>query len=160
MEKFKFSLERVLSWRRLEARLAENELQRLNAELAALIANATRIAAEREQAAIELISARNATGAALAHLGAYERAAAAEIGRLKLQRSALQGKVEAQLKVVSDRARAVRLLEKLKEQRLKTWQFESNREIEQLAAEAHLFSLRNKQDRSSKTAPLRSRLVR
>jgi flagellar export protein FliJ len=146
MQKFKFPLERVLAWRKLEARLAENELQRLNAELAKLAADASRVAAEREQAALELVTGRGATGEALSYLGSYERAADSRIGRLKLQRTVLQGKVESQLKIVSTRARAVRLLEKLKEQRMKSWQFESNREIEQLAAEAHLFALRNKRN--------------
>jgi len=141
MTSFRFSLERVLHWRRVQLELAENELQRRVAALEEL---------DRERADLEAAAIRTEVqvrkwsplaGRDLAALAGFRAHVKNEERRLARRRAERQQQVAAQQQVLLEARRRCRLLERLRERRLAEWQRESDREIEQFAAESHLAAL-------------------
>jgi hypothetical protein len=136
MKRFQFPLGRVLDWRRLQARIAENRLDALLAEGRALAA-ADRAKASEQAEAEGGVRSGAATGQELAALDAFRKRTAAERERIAKERSANAQKVNAQMRVAAQRRRDVKLLEKIRGQRFEAWTREAEREIEQQAEEAH-----------------------
>ena len=138
MKAFHFSLERVLEWHAAQLLVEEAELRRIGAQAVAL-----------ERAAVSLDEARTAaengvrlltpiSGSDLKALAAYRLTAE------KRRQMLLEKLIETQKQVVAQRGRLMearrkhRLVEKLRERRLTEWTMESNREIEQNAADSYL----------------------
>lgn len=142
MKKFNFTLERVLEWRRMQARQEEVKLERLNGELHALDARRDALRDQRRQAEAELrertASAGPAlTGEDLSALSAFQTFTAAELRRLAEARARCQEQVEIQTQVLVAHRRNAKLFETLKQRRLTVWLRESEREISQQAEESH-----------------------
>ena len=140
MKKFSFALDRVLEWRRAQARREEMKLERLYAELSALDASQ---AALREQLQQAETGVRSRTGPAiygedLRALSAFQSYAAAEHGRIAQARSRCEQQIAAQTRILTLLRRNVKLLEKLKDRRVTAWSREEEREIGQQAEESHL----------------------
>lgn len=138
MKTFSFPLGRVMDWRHTQARLEESKLERLYAERRGIDAREAALTKERSQAQAAVLGATSVTGAELAALGTFQRFAVAEHTRLEKVRADCSGRIAAQLQVVTSKRRDVRLLERLKQQRLKTWEREYGREIDAQADEAYL----------------------
>ncbi len=142
MKKFSFTLERVLEWRRAQARREEVKLERLYGELNALEGRRNALREQRQQAEAELRERPARAGSALTGedlgaLSAFQTFAAAELGRLAHARAQCQQQIQIQTQVLVARRRNAKLFEMLKQQRLTAWQQESEREISQLAEESH-----------------------
>ena len=141
MKKFEFPLDRVLDWRRTQARLEESKLERLRADLHAIESQLAEAVRVRQESARELITAKSVTGMELAALDDFRQASATECAKLE-QASAEAGKrVTDQLVVVTAKRRDVKLLENLRTRRLDAWNSELNREIELEAGELFLAHL-------------------
>jgi flagellar export protein FliJ len=138
MKKFRFPLSRVMDWRRTQARIEESKLERLFTELREIDARVTELNEERTGSEMALIAAPSNTGADLAALGAFQRFAIVEQGRLAVKRAECAQRIAAQTQAVVARRRDVRLIEKLKERRLETWRADFGREIDAQAEEAYL----------------------
>ncbi len=141
MKKFEFPLDRVLDWRRTQARLEESKLERLRADLRAIesqLADAVRV---REESARELITAKSVTGMELAALDDFRQASATECAKLAQASAEAVKRVTDQLVVVTAKRRDVKLLENLRTRRLDAWNSELNREIELEAGELFLAHL-------------------
>ena len=138
MKRFSFPLDRVMEWRRTEARVEEAKLERMFAERRALDARAAELNGERLEAEKTLIAAAASTGEELAAVSAFQRFSVAEQKRLAAQRVECEGRIAAQVQTVAAKRRDVRLLEKLRERGLEKWRREVNRESEALAEEAYL----------------------
>lgn len=138
MKKFVFTLERVMDWRRTQARVEESKLERLYAELRGIDARQAAVLEERAESEEALRTANVSTGLELAALDAFQRFTVAERARLESARLECRKRSAAQIQIVAAKRRDVRLLERLREQRLKTWETELGREIDAQADEAFL----------------------
>jgi hypothetical protein len=138
MKKFVFPLDRVMDWRRTQARLEESKLERLHAERRAIEAREAALKEELAASERALIAAPSATGFEMAALDAFRRYTIAERGRIAHALADCGKRIAAQLGVVTLRRRDIRLLEKLKDRRLKAWEVELTRETGRQADETYL----------------------
>jgi hypothetical protein len=138
MRKFSFPLDRVMDWRRTQARVQEAKLEQLHAEAGGIDARRAAVSQQRSESEQAVASVQAITGAELAALDAFRRFAAAENVRLERQRLECQQRVDAQIQLVAGKRRDVRLLERLRTRRLQAWKTGLDREIEIEAHEAHL----------------------
>jgi flagellar export protein FliJ len=141
MKKFDFPLRRVLDWRRTQVQVEESKLERLYANLRDVETRLRETYASREQAGRDVVASGSATGGELVALGNFRKAAAAECARLAEAVAALRKSIAAQLQVVVQKRRDVKLLEHLHTRKLETWNAELAREIDTEAGELHLAKL-------------------
>lgn len=138
MKKFEFPLDRVLDWRRTQARLEESKLERLRADLHAIELQLAEAARSRQECVRELITAKSVTGMELAALDDFRKASLVECAKLKESASQAEKRVAEQLGVVAGKRRDVKLLENLRTRKLEAWKLELGREIEREAGELFL----------------------
>ena len=141
MKKFAFPLDRVLSWRQSQVRLAKAELNRLRAEHNALAIRRAELTTDVEQARRELAVSSETTAVELGALEHYRRAAAGKAARLEQRQVQLRETISRQMQVVFERTREAKLLERLRETRLASWKSAAGREVDQLAEESYLSRL-------------------
>jgi len=127
-----------MDWRRTEARMEESKLERHYAELHAINSREALLNEERSQSELAVLGQSSTTGAELSALDGFKRYVAAERVRIERDRLACRKRIVEQLQVVTLKRRDVRLLEKLKQDRLVTWTADLAREIDQQADEAYL----------------------
>ena len=138
MEGFRFHLERILDWRRTERDAEEAKLQKLTlaweeAESAVAQAKATRTVIEMEARALESLSGRD-----LAALSALRVRLQVRERYLQLEVGACEKRLATQRQVWVDARRRCRLLEELKSRRLAEFEYEMERDLENLATETYL----------------------
>jgi flagellar export protein FliJ len=138
MKKFAFPLERVMDFRRMQARLEEVKLEGLYAELRATDAREAALIAQKRQSENALRTEKSVTGFDLELFATFREAMTIEQNRLQQARTASRKKIDAQFAVLVVKRREVKLLEKLKEQRFEKWEKEMFKEIDQQAEEAYL----------------------
>ena len=138
MKKFVFSLDRAMDWRRSQARLEETRLESLHAERSAIDARDAALKEELAASERALIAVPSATGFEMAALDAFRRYTIAESVRSAHARADCHKRIAAQLKVVTLRRRDIRLLENLKDRRLKAWEVELVRDTGRQADETYL----------------------
>lgn len=138
MQSFRFSLERVLSWRRTEREREEAQLATLLAERHRLESLRQQILGAWERAGRELVAAGRVDGGELAALAGYRTRLEKERISNERDRAASTERIEAQRARVTAAHRRFRLLEKLRGRRLEEWQSAWNREMESFASEAFL----------------------
>jgi len=141
MKAFEFRLERIADYRRQQAEVARNELQRMTALL-------DRLAAERdslEQRAIQMrantMSRPDLTGQDLMALSAYEDHASRTVKQIDLKKAEVAKQVDKQRSVVLETERNVKLLDRLRDRKFQEWQAESDRELDALAGDSHMARL-------------------
>ncbi|MBZ5583370.1 MAG: hypothetical protein LAQ30_14405 [Acidobacteriia bacterium] len=138
MQPFRFSLDRVLAWRRTQLGLEE---ARFRQEMAAM-AGIDRLRAEAEAAGVKaemnVRGWRTVTGAELAALGEFRRAIQARKAEIAARRVRQVQKIAAQEAALMEARRRCRLLERLKEKRAGEWRSASDRELEEVASESYL----------------------
>jgi flagellar export protein FliJ len=138
VKKFTFPLERVLAWRRTQSRLEETVLERLHVELQGLDRRLEDLDRSLKNAGDDLLRCSSTTAPEIAALEHYRAASAAQAAQIAKLRADLHPKIEQQNRVVAERRRDTRLLERLRERRLQEWNAELAREVEQLAEESHI----------------------
>jgi flagellar export protein FliJ len=138
MKRFAFTLERVLAWRRMQARMERLKWEQIRAELRSIEAQREHLRGERERAAARLNTAASATGADFAALDRFRKHVDSERARLETKRTECAQRLLAQTHVTTAKERDVKVLEHLRERCLKTWTAELDRETEQQAAESYL----------------------
>ncbi len=138
MQPFRFSLDRVLSWRRTQLGLEE---ARFKQEIAAM-AEIDRLRAEADAAGVKAeMSVRGrhpVTGADLSALAEFRRAIQARKAEIAARRVEQVRRIAAQEAALMDARRRCRLLERLKERRQEEWRSATGRELEELASESFL----------------------
>jgi flagellar biosynthesis chaperone FliJ len=138
MKKFVFPLERVLHLRRTQARIEEAKLERLYGERTAIETQERWLRDQRRQSEVEVRGRCETNSAELTALDAFQKHVQVEVQRSQQARTACEGRIQAQLQVVSGKRRDVKLFEKLKVQRQTSWNSDFDREIQQQAEESHL----------------------
>jgi hypothetical protein len=138
MPNFRFSLERILSWRRTELHGEEARLAALFAERGRLDAQRAAVSDMRESAARRLLAGGAVDGSELESLQGYRRRLEKELVAMDRRRAQSAERIALQQVRVVDAHRRVRLLEKLRARRLEEWRTAWQREVENLASEAFL----------------------
>jgi hypothetical protein len=138
MRSFRFSLEKILSWRRTELQAEEARLAGLFAERTQLDAARTEIHAASERAGNRMLEAEAVDGIELESLDGYRRRMDRELIALDRRRAQSGEEILKQRARVVEAHRRVRLLEKLKDRRLGEWRLAWQRETDSLASEAFL----------------------
>ena len=138
MKKFNFPLGRVMDWRRTLAQVEELKLERLYAELRGIDAREVAIREERTRSEKAVAAAPVTTGFELATLDAFRRFTILECTRLEKLRAECAQRIAAQIQVVAQKRRDLRLLERFKDQRLQAWRHDLARELDAQADEAYL----------------------
>ena len=141
MTPFRFPLERVLHWRRVQLEWEENQLQRQAAALAAVDRERAELAAAAARTEIQVRQWSPLSGRDLAGLASFRAHVKNEERRLAGQRAKQQAQLDVQRRAMLEARRRCRLLERLRERRLAEWRMEHDREAEQFAAECYLAGL-------------------
>ncbi len=138
MKKFHFPLDRVLSWRRTQLRLEQVKLEDMLSELAGIEGQAKAL----EQAVLSsrenLVRAKSSSGGEHEEYEAFREASVTQGAKLDQTRRACLERIGAQRGVIQQKEREVKLLEKLREDRLAAWRAAHARHIDQQAEEAYL----------------------
>ena len=150
MKAFRFSLEKVLAWRRTQLELEQVRHRQRLAEVAALDRARAELEAAGIQAEVQVRALPIVSGSDLAALGEFRRAVRARENQIAPRRAQAAQAAETQLLHVLEAQRRVRLLEKLRDRKLVEWKAEETRELEALASES---ALARRQDKDWRTAP-------
>jgi hypothetical protein len=138
VKKFAFPLERVLEWRRTQARVEQAKLQQMLGELRQLEERASAIQQERGDSERAVIQSRSSLGLELAALQHFRTSSTAQSAVLAREGSAHRERIRVQREVAALKERDVRLLEKLREDRFEVWRRAQEHDIDQQAEEAFL----------------------
>jgi len=149
MKKFHFPLDRVLDWRRTQVRLEQIQLEKMLAELRRIEGQLAAIQGERESAQRAVVQSSSSLGSELLAFDTFRSASTARSAGLERDRLACQERIRAQRAAMSRKELDVRLLEKLREDRLRQWHLEQDREIDEQAAESHLGRWLNRENDGS-----------
>jgi len=137
MKRFSFTLDRVLGFRRQQEELERGRLRALLAEQAALLGRAGQLQEESRRQRAACLLQDGLTALDLRRVHEY----ALHLNRVRTQTLEAAGDKEQlrkqQLQRVLEVQRKVRLLETLKSRRLAEHRRETDRELENLAAELH-----------------------
>ena len=132
----RFSLQRALTWRETQLSLEETRLERLHADLRALLQAVQGVREEWQTAHAAVRQAPSVSGAAVAELDMFRLWARREEERLAARTQETQTAIDTQQCVVAEARRKVRLLERLREHRHTAWRAGEDRQIEELAGES------------------------
>jgi flagellar biosynthesis chaperone FliJ len=136
MKKFHFHLEQALRWRRTQAELRNVEALACAGAVAEAERAVERLRAEHEKAALELTT--NSNGATLAAGSAFLEKSRLRIVDALKKLEAARAALKAATEKLVEADRNAKLLEKMRETRLREWTVESEREMEAFAAESFL----------------------
>ena len=117
MKRFRFSLEKVLDFRRRELELAESRLEQIKAQQAYLERRGQALQQESLNLREQTARAQATTGAVLAAAQQYVDSLESEQGRAADSRQKLEVDRQKQLKALIEKRREVQALERLKDKR-------------------------------------------
>jgi flagellar export protein FliJ len=138
MKSFRFPLQRVLDWRGMLMRVEEEKLAGLQYKLASLIKQEQELMAEQARSAGCLLGSTLISGSDILALAAFQARIQRGIASLKASQAQCQVQMAEQRKQVLKARKDCRVLEKLKEKRLKAWTYLSDREVEDTASENYI----------------------
>ena len=138
MKRFVFPLQRVMDWRTLQVRAEEEKLANLQQQAEALALRENALTAAELNSEIELLKRPSIEGADLQALSLFQNRVHQERANLQKKRQQVEVQVVEQRKRLLKARRDVRVIEKLKENRLRDWTYLSDRETENTAAESFL----------------------
>ena len=148
MKRFQFPLDRVLDWRRVQARIEESKLEQLHAEVRGIESRRTQLENQSAESSRDL-AARGATSAELAALASFHRYAIAESARLDRARTDCVRRIGERMAAVIERRRDVKLLENVRERKWQAWRLQSAREADREADELAMLKPKSRSADSS-----------
>jgi hypothetical protein len=140
MKSFRFPLQRVLDWRKLQLRTEEERLAGLQKKLAALVYREKALAAAQARSESAVLGRQAIPGSDLRALAELELRIKHEHAALKANRTQCEAQIAEQRKRLLKARKDSRVLEKLKEERHKAWSQLGAREVEETAAESYISS--------------------
>ena len=138
MKDFRFPLERVLEWRRIELDLEQARFEQQMMEVTELDSERANIEAAGIRSEIEVRAWRPLTGNDLTALAAFRRHVIGKEKQIEARCEEARRKLEIRKSAMIEARRRCELLERLKRRRLGEWQTAADRELEELAAESYL----------------------
>jgi flagellar export protein FliJ len=156
MTAFKFRLDRVLDYRRTLLQIAEAEFHRASMGLHSIQAQQAALASRKSETRKTYARLPEVIGRDLESLPTWFRWTLTESAHLNDRERAAEQELQKRREALVEAQRKVRLLERLREDRHTHWRAESDREIEELAADStsSRFS-RITQERPSPRSPSR-----
>jgi flagellar export protein FliJ len=130
MRKFEFRLARVLQWRESILKTEQAALQNARARKALMLAELDSLKRSAAQAGSAVKASEWVSAAELAHLHHFHRRVERESAGCKARITAQEELIAKQEANVVIAQRNVRLLEKLRDQKLQDWQIESIKDAE------------------------------
>ncbi len=141
MKAFRFPLEKVLDWRRLQMRAEEEKLTLLQQQLELLARRANALTSADLNSKLGVVKMGTVQAADLHALPAFQ-------AQIKKERAAVAAeKIQCERRITVQRARLLkarkdyRVLEKLRERRLEAWTYSFNQELENAASDAYISKL-------------------
>jgi flagellar protein FliJ len=141
MKAFEFRLERIADYRRQQAELARNELQKLTMLVEQLTAERNSLEQQAVDMRASTMSRSDLSGQDLMSLSAYEDRLSRTVKQIEHKRADVSGQVDKQRSVLLETERNVKLLDRLRDRKFQEWQAESDRELDALAADSHMARL-------------------
>ncbi len=138
MKRFVFPLQRVMDWRTLQVRAEEEKLANLQQQAEALALRENALTTAELNSEIELLKRPSIEGSDLQALSLFQERIHKERANLQIKRKQFEAQIVEQRKRLLKARRDVRVLEKLKENRVREWTYLSDRETENTAAESFL----------------------
>jgi flagellar export protein FliJ len=138
MRPFRFRLEKALEWRRLQLRQQEARFQQQAAALEALDRRCKELETASRHAEAGVREWDSLSGADLAALDGYRTGVQRLQRRLADQRREGSRELASRQQALLEAQRRVRVLERIKEQRLREWKASGDRELQELASESFL----------------------
>lgn len=138
MKKFAFPLDRALNWRRLQSDQERTSLEKLTGEGQAIAVREKRVRSERAEQERGLAHGLYLDSAYVATLPRWQQQVKQSLLDIAAEQRAVDARVATQREKFQEAERAVRLLERLRERRVASWESERAKEEETFAAEAYL----------------------
>ena len=138
MKAFRFPLERVLHWRGMQCELEEAAGTKLITQRAALAQELIAIATARKNAADSILRSTEIFSAEFQTLATYNNWTDQQKARIGQKAGQLDQEIAAQALRTAEARRKKKLLEKLREGRLRKWTALRDAEDEQAAADSWL----------------------
>jgi len=136
MSQFRFRLGKVLEWYEERCALEESRLLNQLEQLREIRTDIEEIECAVANAAREVAEMRSPTAMELLALARYSHRATQDLTHLRGDLEKLQTVVRKQTEVLQQHRRQVRLLERLRDRRFSEHNYNVNRELEELAADA------------------------
>jgi len=153
MKAFRFPLQRVLEWRSLQLRVEEEKLAALQQQLTSLLQLREKLAAARNRSESHLFASGAAAGSELQSWALYQARLAKQQELLKVQLAQCEKLIVEQRQRLLKARTDHRVLEQLKERRLRQWVYLNDREVEDTANEVYLAKW-TREDLENKSAEL------
>jgi flagellar protein FliJ len=134
---FRFSLERVLELRRFQLQAEEEKLARLQQQLEGIDQRVNAIASTELKSEWALRKMPAVAAPDLHTLSDFQARVRKVQAALAVEKQRVTKEIQAQRARLLNARREFRVIEKLKERRLKVWRYQADREVESLAADAH-----------------------
>ena len=138
MNAFRFSLEKVLDWRRTQLELEEIQYRRQLAMLAELDRRETELQESGKSAERQVREWNPVAAKELEALGGFRLHVQRRQQEMAAPRAECRKQLERQHGLMLEARRRLRLLERLKERRLTEWRAAQDKELEELASESYL----------------------
>lgn len=138
MKAFHFHLQRVLEWREMQVRLAEEKLNQLQQQLVTLKQQEEALRAGYAAAESQLLALPTMRGSEMQALAGFRLSTSKQLKANQTRQQECAVLVSEQRERMVKARRDHRVLEKLKEHRRRDWIYLNDREIEETAAEVFL----------------------
>jgi flagellar export protein FliJ len=138
MKSFQFPLQRVLDWRAIQLRAEEEKLAALQHRFTSLAQKENALMAAQSKSERDVLGQPSIGGAQLKALAAFRLRIQSDRAAIRAHRAQCEAQIAEQRKRLLKARKDLRVLEKLKEKRRKTWQHLSDREVEDTAAENYI----------------------
>lgn len=156
MKRFEFRLHRVLALRRQQAEVQRGRVSAVLAALKTLDADKAALEADITHSRNSIRSGHT-TGDDLVSLARYEAHVRRRCAAIAKKRIELEQHLKAEQLKAREAERKVKLLEKLEAKRRAEWDSEASKELESLAADAHLSRMQSLvREQRSRTSSTRS----
>jgi hypothetical protein len=137
MKSFRFPLEKALDWRRTQLGLEEVRYKQQVAAVASLDSRRAEVEASGVRAETQVREWRPIGSGDLTALGNFRQHVKSQEAEIARRRSEAAKKLAEQQKLMYEARRRCRLLERLRESRLKEWTAGRDHELEEIAAESY-----------------------
>jgi hypothetical protein len=145
MQVFKFSLESVLQWRKIQAELEEHRLQTIFTELQKIAVDQQQAAEARAESHLRVKAHAFVSREDLVALDSFDQFSETQRLNFNRRRQDCGIRIAEQQKKVMETQRQFRLLEKLRDRKLVEWNKLFDAEQEALASEIYLAKLSRSQ---------------
>jgi hypothetical protein len=141
MTPFRFRLEKIFAWRRMQLELEEIKFRQVSAAVIELDRAGAALETEARGTEFQVRDRNPLAGSDLAALDGFRQHAENEKKKIAARRAEALKKLEPQKLIMLEARRRCQLLERLKKRRLEEWEAALARELEDLAADSHLAAL-------------------